>query len=170
MSFELRGRRLWFVLLAISAVWMVGMVVPVLYSILFPRGDFKRIVQGLEVNGSSSLGVDAAIQTTIVNAGRLQRAVQISSYTGVTVTFQFGERHMAEKVQAGYLAWFENRHRPLFLLIQQTQIDDSMKPYEIDEGDFTGIIRIFGFALLMFIVSFYMLTKKKLIPVNRPMS
>ena len=145
------------------------MVVPVLYSILFPRGDFKRIVQGLEVNGSSSLGVDAAIQTTIVNAGRLQRAVQISSYTGVTVTFQFGERHMAKKSQAGYLAWFENRRRPLLLLIQQTQTDGSVNPYEIGEGDFSGMVRTFGFALLMFIVSFYMLTRKKLIPVNGPM-
>jgi hypothetical protein len=168
MSFKLSGRSLWFVLLAISGLRIAVMLIPILYSILFPRTDFRKIVQSLEANGSTSLGADTAIQKTIANAGRLRRAVQISSYSGVTVTFRLGENHTAKKSQAGYVAWFENRQRPVFLLIQQIQIDDSVKTYEIAEGDSISMIRTFGFALLIFIVSLYMATRKKPISVNDP--
>src|ERR1700694_855829 len=97
MSFKLSGRRLWFVLLAISGLWIVVILISILFSILFPRADFQKIVQSLEVNGSSSLGADTSIQKTIAMAGRLRRAVQISYYSGVTVTFQLGENHMTKK-------------------------------------------------------------------------
>lgn len=149
-------------------MWIALIVGPILYSVLFPKSEFREIVQKLEVSGSSDLGSDTAIQQAIPASGRLRKAVQISFYSEITITLQHGKNLSIRRSQAGYVAWFENRHKPTLLLIQEIQADDSAKTYEIDEGDAGSLVRGFALPLIALITSLYMVRRKRSMPPTSP--
>ncbi|MBZ5662143.1 MAG: hypothetical protein LAO08_17215 [Acidobacteriia bacterium] len=167
--FPILGRRgFCIILLVISSLWVSDVFLPILYAVAFPAADFREIVQALELRGTSPPEATIAVQRVIAAAGPLRRAALVSTYSKVGVTLQLGAKHQTKRTQEGYIAWFENRHKPILLLIEHTQIDNSVKTYEIGEGEPTSVIRALGFPLLALAISAYMVRRKKPIAVISP--
>ena len=160
---------MWFVLLAITSLWLAATVIPILYATLFRSSEFQKIIQELEANGPSGFGSDTAIQGTVAQSGRLRRAIQISYYSEVTVVVTVDKNLSAKRSQAGYVAWFENRKKPIFLLIQEIQIGKSATTYDIDEGDPGSLVKTAALPLLAFVASLYMVRRKTSMPRALPM-
>jgi lipid-A-disaccharide synthase-like uncharacterized protein len=166
MSLKLNSRRSWLVVLCISSLWTALTVCPVLYFSLFPKLEFREIVHKLQVSNSSDLGSDTAVSERISMYGRLREAIQITSYVGVTFTLQHGKNQSMRRSQAAYIAWFEKLQGPTLLVIQEIQTDDSVKTFQVGEGELVTIVRGFALPLFALIASLYMVRRRKFAPLG----
>lgn len=161
MFFKLRLQTFWFVLLAMSSLWVIDVYGPIIYSMLSPKSDLKEIALALESRGTPPPQLADGIQEIISSVGPMQRAIQVGYYSGVEATFQYKNSHTTKKTQVAYIAWFQKRPKPILLLISRLETDGSLTRYSINEGEPWSLARPMGLPLLTLAFSIFMVRKRR---------
>ncbi|MGA2002024.1 MAG: hypothetical protein ABSG70_01505 [Terriglobales bacterium] len=160
MFFKLKGRRLAIGLLVLSSLWASATIIPLLYSLVFPNEGLEGVVMALEGRTTASPEAVAVVQETLAAAGPLRRAMQVAYYSQVTATVRHGQTQTSRMKQVLWIAWFEKLSKPILLVITQFESEGVLK-YAISEGELISIVRGYGFPLLAFGFSLYLVRRKK---------
>jgi hypothetical protein len=163
---ELGSKKFWVLTLVFSSLWLAAIVVPIVYATLFPAQDFIAIRKALQMRGAPPPLAAAAVDKTIAAAGRLRWAVQVTYYSKITMTIQLNAKHTSGRTLVGYLASFDNIHRPTLLVVQRNEEDGALTSYQIGEGEPASFATSLGLPSVLFAVSLWILRRKKHAPVE----
>ena len=148
------------ILFVLSSLWMCGVFLPFLYSVMFPNKDLQGVVYALEERGTAPQEAIAVVQETIATAGPLTRAMPVAYYSGMTTTVRVSGSQTSKVKQASYVAWFQRRLKPLLLLIAVHEGEQGQKVYEINEGEPMFMVRGYTLPVLVFGVSLFLVRRR----------
>jgi hypothetical protein len=154
-------KKLWLIPLILAGLWVGLVFVPVLIAVAFPPTDFSQIVGALERHGTPPPLAADYVNRWVGGVGSLQRAVPVGYFVRVEATFQLRASRNLKKTQMSYIAWFENIHKPILLLIERYDASGGERTYNIAEGEPASIVRAVGLPPLAFLFFLYMTLKKK---------
>jgi hypothetical protein len=149
------------ILLALSSLWMCAVFLPLLYSIVLPNAGLQGVIYALEERGTAPPEAVSIVQETMATAGPVIRAIRVGYYSGVTATVRVSGSNTSEKVkQASYLAWFQQRPKPILVAITCYESSGDQKAYGISEVDPAVLIRGYSLPILLFGVSLFLVCRK----------
>ena len=156
------GRPLYAILLfALSSLWMCAIFLPLLSFVVSPDENLRRFVQALEDHGLPPPEAAATVKETIDAVGPLTSAVPVAYYSGVSTTVRASGSETIRKRQVSYLAHFQKHPKSLLLVVTSYEGTGGQSAYEINEGEAMFLVRGYTLPVLVFVVSLFLLLKKK---------
>lgn|SRR5215472_11994369 len=118
MFIRLSGRAAPAFLLVFSSLWMLGTILPLCYSLLFPNPEIKHIVRAFE--GREDLEGHLAPLASVTNSvGRLKRAIQVTAYWGVSAGTREGSRTQRKQRRSPTWRGLKSARSPRFLSLRE---------------------------------------------------
>jgi hypothetical protein len=163
MFSKLSGRVAPIILLVGSGLWMAAVVVPLIYSLLFPQADTQQIVRALE--GKATLPHELMPLGEITNSlGQLKWSVQVAAYWEGSAEYRAGKLRTTKIVELSYLAQFDKRRKPTILILTRTQFDDSQIRFDLNEGSPWGTVRSYFIPAAALAFSIYWFAQRRRLP------
>lgn len=162
MFLKLNLRNFWILLLVLSSLWVASVFGPLLYSVLSPTEDLWAIVyalQGREVPPSKAA---AMVQDALEQGGRLGRIIHVAHYASGSIFLQNNASHTMSKTEDSYIAWFQKVPKPVLLVVRRYKVDGAVQAYEIGSDQAASfLVRAYAPPLLLWLVSIYLLRKRR---------
>jgi hypothetical protein len=160
MFIKLKLQTFWILLLVFSTLWVAVAFGSLLFSVFSPASDVWAIVHAMQGRQDPPPKAAAVVQTALDGGGRLGRVIHVTHYAAVGATFR-GDSHRMRMTEDSYLAWFQKIRRPILLVLRRYELDGTLQGYEIGSAEATRLVPVYGFPLVAFAVSLYLVRKRK---------
>jgi len=152
------------IFLALSIIYMCGMFLPFLYSVLHPNEDIERVVTALKEGGTAPPEAADVVEHARAAIGSLTKAIPVGIAYRVNKEFHLtGSHEHTTLYETGYfyLAWFEKRQNPTLVAIVLYANETGQKAYRIAEVNGVTIARDYAIPVLLFAVSLFLIRKRE---------
>jgi hypothetical protein len=152
------------ILLVLSIFFLSATFLPFLYSTLFPNEDLERVVLALKGRGSPPLDADTVIEEAKRSAGTLTRSIQIAYGAGSAVQYARSGPAKPEhfhRSDATYLAWFQQRPKPMLIAISVYENDAGQKAFGISEVNPAALVQGYLLPIAIFVIALVLVRRKK---------
>ena len=160
-----RGRPLYAIILfALSCFFLCATFFPLLYSFVLPNEDLARVVSALEERGTPPPESEKIVQQVIAAAGPLRNATRVGYWWGAATGYHLSGPQPSERIkasQATYIAWFQQRPKPMLIAITRYERDGDETAYRIEEANSAALVRGYTLPLLLFGASLFLVRKRK---------
>lgn len=164
MGFRSGRRGYAIVLLSLSSLYLCAILLPLLYSVVFPNQDLQRFVFALEERATPSPDSETVVRQAIEGVGPLRRAIKVAYYSQVSAKFHYGASGRTERIrvsQATYVAWFE-KHPPAVLVAMTCyEYGEGQKTYRITEASSASLVRGYALPVGLFGLSLFLARRRK---------
>jgi hypothetical protein len=155
MFLRLKSRAVPIALLMISSLWMAALLIPLLYSFIFPHPYLREAMRAFEGRPVSHPELAKLGRDIAESFGTLQHAIRLAAYYHGSVEYKSGETHKTTDVEYTYLVRFEKRQHYALMTIGVTEIDDSAPKLNTWLGTMSGLIRVYLSPVLLLAFSVY---------------
>ncbi|MBS1841287.1 MAG: hypothetical protein JSS69_04295 [Acidobacteria bacterium] len=131
------------VLLIISGLWMALLVIPLLYSLVFPHPYLREAIQAFEGRPVSRPELAKLGGEINESFGKLEHAIQLGAYYHGSAEYKAEQLHKTKDVEYTYLVKFKKRPHFSIMAIEVTETDDSPPNLSSWVGSIGGMVQAY---------------------------